>query len=40
MEISTLPNKEFKVMVRKMLTELGKTIDDLREDFNKEIAYT
>ena len=36
MEISDLPDKEFKVMVIKMLTELGKRMDELGENVNKE----
>ena len=36
MEISNLPNKKFKVMVKNMLTELGKRIDEHGENLNKE----
>lgn len=37
MEISNLSDKEFKVMVKKMLTELGRRIDEHNENFNKEM---
>ena len=33
-EISNLPDKEFKVIVIKMLTELGRRMDELSENFN------
>ena len=36
-EISNLPDKEFKALVIKMLTELGKRIDEHNENFNKEL---
>ena len=36
MEISNFPDKEFKVMVTKMLTELGRRMDEHSENFNKE----
>ena len=35
-QISNLSDKEFKVMVIKMLTELGKRMDELGENVNKE----
>lgn len=35
--ISSLPDKEFKVMIIKMLTKLGKIKDEYSENFNKEI---
>ena len=35
MEISNQPDKEFEVMVRKMLTELRR-MDEYSEIFNKE----
>lgn len=35
MEISNLPDKEFKVMVIKMLTELRKRMDEHREDLKR-----
>lgn len=37
MKISNLPDKKFKVMITKILTELGKRVDELIESFNKEI---
>lgn len=39
MEISNLPDKEFKGMVIKMLTQEYKSweMDELGENFNKEI---
>ena len=36
MEISNLPDKEFKVMVIRMLTELGRRMSEHSESFNKE----
>ena len=36
MEISNLPDKEFKVIVIKMLTELGRRKDELSENDNKK----
>ena len=38
MEISNLPNKEFKVMVIKMFNELRRTVDEHRE--NKVLENT
>ena len=38
-EISNLPNKEFKVMVIKILIGLGKRIDKLSENFSKHRKY-
>ena len=35
-EISNLPEKEFKIMVIKMLTELGRRMEEHSEKFNKE----
>ena len=35
-EIRNLPDKEFKVMVIKMLTKLRRRMDEHSEDFNKE----
>ena len=35
MEISDLPDKEFKVIVIKMLTQLRRRMDELSENFNK-----
>ena len=36
MEISSLAETEFKILVIKMLTELGKRMDELGENVNKE----
>lgn len=36
MQISNLPNKELKVMVIKMLTQLRRRIDEHSENFNRE----
>ena len=36
-EISNLSNKEFKVMIIKMLIEFGRKTDEHSENFNKEI---
>ena len=36
-EISNLPDKEFKVIGIKMLTELRRRMDEHSENFNKEI---
>jgi len=36
MEISNLPDKEFKVMVINMLTKLRRRMDEHSENFNKE----
>ena len=37
MEVSNLPEKEFKIIVIKMLTELqGKRMDEHSENFNRE----
>ena len=38
MEISNLPDKEFKVMVIKKLAELGRRMDEHSENFNKEMG--
>ena len=35
MEMSNVPNKELKFMVIKMLTELGRRIDQHKKKFNK-----
>ena len=40
MEISNLPDKEFKVMIIKMLNELGRRMDKHSENFNEELEYT
>lgn len=39
-EISNLPDKEFKVMVLKILTEFGRRMDDYSEKFNKTTENT
>ena len=36
-EISNLPNKEFKIMIIKMFTKLGRKMDEHSENFNKEL---
>lgn len=36
MKISSLPNKEFKVMVLKMLTGLERRVDELRTSRDKK----
>ena len=36
-EINNLPDKEFKALVLRMLTELGKRIDKHSENLNKEL---
>ena len=36
-EINNLPDKEFKTLVIRMLTELGKRMDEQSENFNKEL---
>ena len=40
MEIGSLPNKEFKVMIIKMIKELGRRIDEQSEKFNKAVEDT
>ena len=37
MEISNLPNKEFKVMIIKMLHKLRRRMDEPSKKFNKEL---
>ena len=37
METSNLPDKKSKVMVIKLLIGLGRRVDELSENFNKEI---
>lgn len=37
MEASNMPDKKFKVTVRKMLTALERTTNELRENFKKHI---
>ena len=36
MEISDLSDKEFKIMVIKILTELGTKVEEQSENFKKE----
>ena len=36
-QINNLPDKEFKALVIRMLTELGKRIDKHSENFNQEL---
>lgn len=37
METSNLQDTEYKTLVIKMLNEFGRKIDELTENFNKEI---
>ena len=37
MEISNLSDEEFKTLIIRMLNELRGRVDELRENFNKEI---
>ena len=37
MEISNLPDKEFKVIIIKMLNKLGRRMDEHSEKFNKDL---
>ena len=37
MERSNMPDREFKVMVIKILTGLGRRVEELSETLNKEI---
>ena len=39
MEISKLSDKEFKVMIIKMLNELGRRLDEHTENFNRIRKY-
>ena len=36
-EIGSLPEKEFKVMIVKMIQNLGNRIDKMQETFNKDV---
>ena len=36
-EINSLPDKEYKIIVIKMFTGLGRRIDEHSENFNKEL---
>ena len=38
LEISNLPNKTFKVMIIKMLTKLGRRMDEHSENLNSTIT--
>ena len=40
MESSNLPDVELKILVIRMLSELRGSIDELRENFDKEIKKT
>ena len=37
-EVSNLPDIEFKVMVIKLFTELGRKVDELSENFNRKYS--
>ena len=37
MKINNLTDKQFKILVMKMLTELGETIDEQSDNFYKEL---
>ena len=39
MKISNLPDKEFKIMVIKVVTDLRRRMDEHSENFNKERKY-
>ena len=39
-EVNNLPDKELKVIVIKMLTELGRIMNEHDENFNKDGKYT
>ena len=39
MEISNLPDKEVKILIIGMFTKLGRRMDDLSENFDKERRY-
>ena len=36
-EISTLPEKQFSVMILKMIQNLGNRMEKIQETFNKEL---
>ena len=36
-EIGSLPEKEFRIMIVKMIQNLGKRIDKMQETFNKDV---
>ena len=37
-EIGSLPEKEFRIMIVKMIQNLGNRIDKMQETFNKDIG--
>lgn len=37
-ETNNLPDKEFKTLLMRMLTELGERIDEYSQNFNKELG--
>ena len=39
-EIGSLPEKEFKVMIVKMIQNLGKRMEKVQEKFNKDLKRT
>ena len=39
-EINNLPNKEYKLIVIRMLTDLGRRIGEHSKNFNKELENT
>ena len=39
-EIDNLPGKEFRIMIVKMIQDLGKTIGKMQEMFTKELEQT
>ena len=40
MDISNMPDREFKTMIIKTLTGLGKKMEDISETLNKETKRT
>ena len=36
-EIGSLPEKEFRIMIVKMIQNLGNRIDKMQETFNKDV---
>ena len=38
-EIGSLPEKEFTVMIVRMIQNLGNRIDKMQETFNKDMEY-
>ena len=39
-EIGNLPKKKFRIVIMKMIKELGRKMDEHRETFNKELGDT